>query len=159
MTQAARVVIDLRPATRADLRKVMPVMTAAFDPAYGEAWSEAQMAGLLIGPAARLVLAHSEGDAAGFALTRDILDETELMLIATVPEHRGRGIGAALLRDAIDHARGRGSRTMFLEVRRGNPAEHLYLAQGFAKVGERPHYYRGVDGRAHDARTFRLDLN
>jgi [ribosomal protein S18]-alanine N-acetyltransferase len=44
-------------------------------------------------------------------------------------------------------------------VREGNsPALALYRGQGFEYVGRRPRYYRGRDGRAHDALTLRHDL-
>ncbi|RHW18278.1 GNAT family N-acetyltransferase [Sphingomonas gilva] len=154
----ARAVIDIRRATRDDLPQVMSVMTAAFDPQYGEAWSESQLAGMLMGGAARLSVAYVARAPAGFALTRTVADETELMLLATHPDFRDQGVANALLRAAMDDARADGAETMFLEVRRGNSAERLYTRNGFANVGERREYYRGNKGQVFDARTFRRAL-
>ena len=60
----------------------------------------------------------------------------------------------ALLRAALADCAAAGVATIHLEVRAGNPAVRLYEAAGFAKVGERRSYYRGVDGRSYDAHTY-----
>lgn len=153
-----RAVIDIRRAGREDLQRISAIMAAAFDPQYGEAWTDPQLAGMLMGTAANLTIAYVERQPAGFALTRSVVDETELMLLATHPDHRDQGVATALLRAAMDDARAAGSATMFLEVRRGNSAERLYIQHGFACVGERREYYRGNKGQVFDARTFRLAL-
>lgn len=155
----ARAVIDIRRAGLEDLPRISAVMSAAFDPQFGEAWTDPQLAGMLMGNAASLTLAYVARRPAGFALARTVADETELMLLATDPEHRGRGVATALLRAAMDDARAAGSATMFLEVRRGNSAERLYMQHGFECVGERRQYYRGNKGQVFDARTFRRALN
>ena len=52
--------------------------------------------------------------------------------MAVLPEHRGRGIGHALLRAVEEEARGRGACKITLEVLSGNePAKALYLALGY----------------------------
>jgi [ribosomal protein S18]-alanine N-acetyltransferase len=153
-----RAVIDIRRAGREDLPHISAIMRAAFDPQYGEAWSDPQLSGMLLGTAAKLTLAYVARAPAGFALTRTVADETELMLLATHPDHRDRGVATALLRTAMDDARAAGAATMFLEVRRGNSAERLYVQHGFECVGERREYYRGNKGQVFDARTFRRAL-
>lgn len=153
-----RAVIDIRGATRDDLACISAVMAAAFDPQFGEAWTDPQLAGMLMGSAANLTIAYVERQPAGFALIRTVVDETELMLLATHPDHRDQGVATALLRAAMDDARAEGAKTMFLEVRRGNSAERLYLQHGFECVGERREYYRGNRGQVFDARTFRRTL-
>lgn len=150
----ARAVIDIRRATRDDLAHISAIMGAAFDPQYGEAWSEMQLAGMMIGGAARFSLAFVQRRPVGFSLIRTVVDETELMLLATRPDARDRGVATALLNAAIDDARAAGAATMFLEVRRGNDAERLYTRNGFECVGERRQYYRGNKGQVFDARTF-----
>ncbi|HEX7037880.1 MAG TPA: GNAT family N-acetyltransferase [Pseudomonadales bacterium] len=53
------------------------------------------------------------------------------------PEHRGRGIGAALLARVVDWARERGARRVALAVTCGNsPARRLYERAGFRPVGQ-----------------------
>ncbi len=90
----------------------------------------------------------------GFALARSTGDEAELLLLATRPQHRGRGVGGALLRAIISEATGRGATNLHLEVRAGNAAVRLYRREGFEKVGERRGYYRGKHGQLFDAQTF-----
>jgi ribosomal-protein-alanine N-acetyltransferase len=147
-----------------DLDRVMAVMEAAFDPAYGEAWTRRQISDALLMPGTHYLLIAADGappgedePAAGFALTRGAADEEELLLIAVLPELRRKGIGGALLRRVISEARARGATRLFLEMREGNPAEALYRRNGFMPVGRRKNYYRRVSSGALDAITFRLE--
>jgi [ribosomal protein S18]-alanine N-acetyltransferase len=144
-----------------DLDRIMAVMEAAFDPAFGEAWGRRQVSDSLILPNTHYLLAAADGrpprddePAAGFALSRGAADEEELLLIAVAPGHRGRGIGSALIERFVAAAHARGARRLFLEMREGNRAERLYRRYGFESVGRRRHYYRGGSGSPLDAITF-----
>ncbi|WP_353204815.1 GNAT family N-acetyltransferase [Sphingomonas sp.] len=150
--------IDLRSGAVADLAVIDRLMRAAFDPGFGEAWTHNQVLGLMAMSGVWLTIAEIGSEPAGFALSRRVLDEAELLLLATAPMFRRRGVGAALLRSVISDSRMQGARTLHLEVREGNDAIKLYRAVGFDKVGERRHYYRGVDGRAFDALTYRREI-
>lgn len=143
------------------LDAVMPIMEAAFDPLYGEAWTRRQVGDALTFPGTRCMLADASGgeprdmrDAVGFALTRSVADEEELLLIAVLPPWRARGIGQALLGRLEQTARQRGITRMFLEMRDNNPAEGLYRRNGYEPVGRRREYYRRGTGRPRDAVTF-----
>ena len=96
--------------------------------------------------------------AIGFAMMRYIFDEVELLLFAVTRACRGQGIGRRLLQDVLAHARARGAGRMILEMRKGNPAEHLYRAQGFTQIGHRPKYYKQPSGERLDAITMAVDL-
>lgn len=150
--------VDLRGGLVADLPIVDRMMQASFDARFGEAWTHNQVLGLLAMPGVWLTIASLGTEPAGFALSRRILDEAELLLLATVPTFRRRGVAAALLRGVIADAGTQGARTLHLEVRSGNEAIKLYRAAGFEKVGERHQYYRGPAGQAFDALTYRRDL-
>ncbi len=149
---------ELATGAASDIAAVERVMARAFDPKYGEAWTRSQCLGVLAMPGVWLTLARVDGDTTGFALARAVLDEAELLLLAVSPDARRRGVGSALLRSVIAEARGRSIVRLHLEVRAGNSAIALYDAAGFAKVGERRAYYRGVTGRAHDAHSYALGL-
>jgi ribosomal-protein-alanine N-acetyltransferase len=147
------------------LDQIMAVMEAAFDPAYGEAWTRRQVADALSMPSTHALVVDKEGKPmpdgmasvfapAGFVLSRHVLDEEELLLIAVTPDCRRRGVGAALIRLLFEAARKRGINRIYLEMRRGNPALHLYRKLGFEPIGERPNYYRMANGERIDAITF-----
>lgn len=137
----------------ADLEAVMQVMADSFDPAYGEAWTSAQCAGLMPMPGVWLSLARSGDNVVGFALGRIVLKEAELLLLAVRQDGQRKGVGQMLLDRFILVATSRGADRLHLEVRDGNPAMNLYLNAGFAEVGRRKNYYTGSDGQIYDALT------
>jgi ribosomal-protein-alanine N-acetyltransferase len=153
--------------TMDDVDRIMGVMERAFVPEYGEAWNRRQVADSLILAGTRYCLIGADGlfrigpdqPAAGFALTRALFDEEELLLFAVLPELRGRGLGAALLGEVIAQARSRGVRRLFLEMRKNNPAGKLYTGFGFRTIGVRPGYYRTASGERLDALSQELLIN
>lgn len=151
-------VIELREGGVQDVPAVDGIMRAAFDPEYGEAWTPAQCLGMMALPGVWLVVAAIDGVDLGFALSRVVADEAELLLIATHPDARRRGVARALIGAVADEAAARGVVTLHLEVRSGNPAAQLYLAEGFAKVGERKNYYKGKTGNVFDAHSYARNL-
>ncbi|MEO6153269.1 MAG: ribosomal protein S18-alanine N-acetyltransferase [Croceibacterium sp.] len=149
-----------------DLDRIMAVMDRAFDPAFGEAWTRRQVSDALAGPGSHYLLASATGEylapgaeVAGFALSRGVLDEEELLLLAVDPRYRKCGVGTRLLRRFVDSARARGMARLFLEMRDGNSAEALYRQHGFAVMGRRKQYYRRGSGAPLDAITFGLELS
>ncbi len=146
------------------LDRIMAVMDAAFDPAFGEAWNRRQVSDALTMPSTHALIINAAGEliaagpspeiAAGFVLTRHAADEEELLLIAVAPQFRRRGLGERLISHLFTAAQGRGVHHIFLEMRRGNPAIALYHKAGFAPIGQRPNYYRLANGERADAITF-----
>lgn len=78
--------------------------------------------------------------------------DADLMTIVVAPELAGRGWGAMMLTAAMAAAAAAGARTMFLEVRSDNPAQHLYERFGFARIDLRRDYY-GAGIHAHVMRA------
>ena len=148
-----------------DLDAVMQVMDAAFDPAFGEAWTRKQVADALCMPNTWLLLADRTGappaspeQTVGFALSRGAVGEEELLLIAVMPAMRGRGVGMRLLERLAQDAADREVMRIFLEMRDGNPALKLYRTFGFREVGRRKGYYRKSKLGPIDAITFAKEL-
>ena len=145
---------------------IMDVMERAFDPVFGEAWNRRQVADALVLGTCRYALIDREGtigDAVsepcvGFYLSRTACDEEELLLFAVAPEMRGKGFGRRLLEHFVASAQKRDAVKVFLEMRRGNSAAHLYEQCDFRSVGVRPAYYHGKDGIRRDAVTYALNL-
>lgn len=147
---------------RDDVDRIMEVMAEAFAPEYGEAWNRNQVESALMMGNCHVILigpdgaAPAEGEpAAGFALSRAIAGEEELLLFAVSPRYRGSGLGAKMLTQLCRDAKDRQITDIHLEMRRGNPAERLYRGHGFVVVGQRPNYYRTASGDRLDAITFR----
>ena len=134
----------------------------AFDPAFGEAWNRRQIGDALTMPSTHALVVDAKGQlveksdrsAAGFVLTRNAPGEEELLLIAVAPTHRGKGLGQLMLDLLFRAAKERGAARIYLEMRRGNPAIHLYEKAGFEPIGVRPNYYRMTNGDRIDAITF-----
>jgi [ribosomal protein S18]-alanine N-acetyltransferase len=137
----------------ADLQAVMTVMDDSFDPSFGEAWTASQCAGLLPMPGVWLTLAWEEDEVVGFALSRSVAGEAELLLLAVRSKAQGRGVGGLLLKDFLTTAAMRGAERVHLEVRDGNHAVRMYERAGFELAGRRPSYYSGRGGDAYDALT------
>jgi len=141
-----------------DLEAVMNVMARAFDPAFGEAWNRAQCLGIMALPDVVLCVAEADESIVGFALSRMLVDDAELLLLAVDPKRRGCGIGGGLIGQAVAWSRARGAARLLLEMRDGNKAGILYRTCGFGRIGRRPDYYRGADGTHYDALTLALAL-
>ena len=81
-----------------------------------------------------------DGEVAGTcAIMRHRGGFLELCKMAVAPEHRRRGIGAALLKTAIDRARSMGARELYLRTSPElEPAVRLYRRAGFKRVAGDP---------------------
>ena len=149
--------IALRAATAADIpvlcelgaRTFRETYRAINDPRevdeYADAhFTPAEVAGWLDTPAAVTLLAHLDGAPAGYAHVRRgavaacVADRgaVELSRLYLLASAHGRGIGAALMRRALDEAAALGGRTLWLGVYdRNEKAVAFYESWGFAQVG------------------------
>ena len=115
-----------------------------------DAWSEATWWSELAGRPRRdyVVAVTSLGTIAGYAGLDVSGDVADVMTIATVPDHRGRGTGRALLDELVRRAGARGVEAGLLAVRADNDAaRRLYDRAGFEVISVRRRYYQpgGVD--------------
>ncbi|MEM6940401.1 MAG: GNAT family N-acetyltransferase [Pseudomonadota bacterium] len=110
------------------------------------AWTAAEFADLL---RAEQVSLHSHPN--GFALSRTVAGETELLTLAVDPVHQGVGVGRQLIRLWLAKTAHVAPRA-FLEVAADNhPARHIYATEGFDAVGRRPAYYARTSAPPVDA--------
>jgi [ribosomal protein S18]-alanine N-acetyltransferase len=87
---------------------------------------------------------------------RVVLDEFQIDNLAVLPALRRQGIGARLLRAALETARKKGAIRALLEVRANNAiAQNLYRKFRFEAVGTRRDYYQQP---AEDALVMVCDL-
>ena len=145
--------MTLREGDEGDIGALMDIMDCAFDPVFGEAWSAGQCLGILSLPDVWLTFAEDGSHSIGFALSRLLMDEAELLLLAVEPDARHHGVGRALIERTTAIAAGKGAHRLLLEVRDDNRALDLYRAVGFAEIGRRRGYYQGSDGTSRDALT------
>ena len=80
-----------------------------------------------------------DGEPAGRLYVARWEDEIRIMDIALLPQFRGHGVGARLLRGLLDEA-ARARRRLSIHVEKNNPALRLYERLGFAPVADRGVY-------------------
>lgn len=116
-------------------------------------WSAAEIADLLASSHVSL-FSHAHG----FALTRLVAGEAELLTVAVDPRHQRKGIAGGLLRQWLEGLSGK-AESAFLEVAADNAAaQSLYADLGFSEVARRPAYYFRADAAAVDAVIMRHAL-
>jgi ribosomal-protein-alanine N-acetyltransferase len=139
-----------------DFDALAAIHAEAFADAGPRAWSAAEIAALAAAQGADLETDPAEPPA-GFALWRVVADEAELLTIAVRPSARRRGVGTALLAEAMARSRAAGATRMLLEAGVSNAAAlTLYHRAGFAVVGRRAGYHGA--GQAHNALIMRAFL-
>ncbi len=89
---------------------------------------------------AEFSIVERDGEAIGRLYIDRREDEHRLIDIALLPEHRGEGIGGALMREVLDEAREAG-KLVRIHVERNNPAMRLYRRLGFEKIEEQGVYF------------------
>lgn len=137
------------------------VMHSAFDARYGEAWTPGQVLATLSYPGYRVrgaKLAADDDSLGGFAISRTVMGESELLLLGVDSLRRRSGFGFALMQDWHDYCRDNQVDRMFLEMREDNTARFLYEKCGFSDLARRKAYYHGQDGIIRDAITMECNV-
>ena len=129
----------MTPAEMAELHRT--------EPTGQRAWSEAEFSAMLCASNALSVTCNT-----GFAVGQIILDEAELFLIITKPEHRKQGVGRRILATFEQQAFQNAVRRIILEVADTNTAARtLYTANGYQQIAVRKNYYTFPNGSHADA--------
>jgi len=148
-SRAAVAHLSFRPITDADL----PFLSALYASTRTEElslvpWSQQQKAGFLqqqfdaqhahyrkhYQGSAFLVVEQCGATIGRLYLARWV-NEHRIIDISLLPEHRRKGLGAALLRDLLDEAAAAG-KAVTIHVEKFNPAMSLYRRLGFVAAGE-----------------------
>lgn len=140
--------IRVRPAQESDLPRLVEIASHS---ATAAQWNQAEYLKLfaLNQPPNHpqdhrtALVVEQAGGVAGFIVGRQVADEWEIENIAVTGAARRRGLGSRLVGELLDHVRGRGGKTVFLEVRESNrAARSLYEKWAFIEVGRRKAYYQ-----------------
>ena len=120
-------------------------------------WSERSVASELQNPLSLWLVAEENGRVLGYVGSQTVLDESDMLNLAVLPECRRGGVGRALVTALCAALQSRGSRCLTLEVRDSNAAARaLYDALGFQEIGRRPRYYSRP---TEDAALYRKEWN
>jgi ribosomal-protein-alanine N-acetyltransferase len=99
-----------------------------------------------------------QGELVGYFILMAAAGEAHLLNLSIAARRQRGGHGSALLREALDLARRRAARSVFLEVRPSNAAaQALYARFGFRRIGVRRAYYPAHFGR-EDALVYTREL-
>lgn len=145
--------VELRPVTSADGKLLREVYRSTREEELAlTPWSEDQKAAFLemqftaqdtyyrqIHPDGRYLVILRHGAPVGRLYLVRLEDALRIVDIAILPEHRGAGIGTALLEEVIAEADEAGI-AVSLHVEPWNPAKRLYERHGFVSVEVRGVY-------------------
>lgn len=109
---------------------------------FADPWSEKALE-ILVTDEAYGAVCLENGRAMAYGSILWGVDEGQIINVATHPDARRRGMGAAVLEHLIATATTRGCEQLSLEVRISNtPAVALYERYGFLKMGLRRGFYK-----------------
>ena len=147
----------LREVTWRDIPQLVALETELF---ADDAWTvETWWAELAGRPRRAYLLLDGEGGVEGYAGLDHGGDVADVMTVAVVPAHRGRGLGDLLLEELLRLAADGGADAVMLEVRADNvAARRLYERHGFEEVSVRRRYYRRPGAPDVDAVVMRCRL-
>lgn len=123
---------------------------------FAHPWSAEEFEALLADSACIGDGIAEKDDIAAFVLSRQAIDEAEVLTVVVQPSARRRGCGCSLLGAHLARLGALGVAKVFLEVDEGNAAAlALYRRFGFTIEGKRKNYYAKADGSRADALVMR----
>lgn len=134
------------------LHEVMDIEFTSFS----TPWTEKSFRYEMENPNSAIKVAVWEGEVVGYTVAYTVMDEGHIMNLATRFDMRRRGIGKTLVVALLEELKGRGLKSVYLEVRESNhPAKKLYESLGFRVACLRKDYYQIP---REDAVVMRLEL-
>lgn len=130
--------VEIRELREGDIEALARIEAESFS----MPWTRQDFRELLAHSYCFYYVALAEGQPVGFCGYVDICHEAAIDNVAVAGAYRNRGIGQALLREAIAAGEAAGVEAFTLEVRVSNAAAiHIYEKLGFHSVGIRPGFY------------------
>ncbi|MBM7663314.1 ribosomal-protein-alanine N-acetyltransferase [Bacillus mesophilus] len=131
--------ITFRLMTVADIDQILVIEHLSFTVPWSR---EAFHNELLSNPYASYIVMQDHDQVIGYCGLWVVLEEAHVTNIAVLPEYRGRKLGEALLKQAVELVMALGAERLSLEVRVTNHvAQSLYRKLGFQDGGIRKNYY------------------
>ena len=108
---------------------------------FSDPWSVESLE-LMLGEQAMGLVALEDGRVLGYVGMMCVLDEGQIINVATHPDSRRRGVGRSLMSAIEQSAKERGIVFLSLEVRESNAAARsLYSSLGWVECGIRKNFY------------------
>lgn len=128
----------IAPMTEKHIRAVAEIERLCF----AEPWSEVSLRDSIASPYSRFFV-HTEGnEVTGYIGLYAVAGEGSVTNVAIHPLHRKKGIGCALVQNAVKIGEKESLEYITLEVRESNtPARKLYEKCGFQVMGKRKDFY------------------
>ncbi|NET91594.1 MAG: GNAT family N-acetyltransferase [Kamptonema sp. SIO1D9] len=118
----------------------------------GQGWRPAEFESLLRQDSTHAYALLSDGALATFGVFQSVVDQVEILTLATDPDHRRKGLARRLLSALEPQFLNAGLKTWLLDVAEDNPgAITFYQTLGFTTDGRRPRYYKRLEGKRVDA--------
>lgn len=131
--------ITIHPLSKVHISQLAEIEQLCFS----DPWSPNAFEYELTNPLSVWLVALDDELVVGYVGSQTVLDESDIMNVATRPEYRRNGISTHLITALISVLKEKKVRSLSLEVRKSNePAILLYTKLGFLQVGLRPNYYR-----------------
>lgn len=140
----------VRSATLGDLRAILAIEAAAFDPVRRS--STAAMRRALKSHFQRVLVLDVAGVVAGYVVLWPYRRTWRIYNLASHPGYRNQGVGGALLAAAIERAARAGAQCLLLESRDEPALLRFYEQRGFRASRRLPDYY------ARGEHALRLEL-
>lgn len=130
--------MDITVVSRHMLREIAEIEKLCFP----EPWSERSLE-IFDGGASFAVAASENEKIVSYCTVVTVLDEAQIINLATRPEYRGRGLAEKIMDKVISECASRKIGSLSLEVRVSNfKAISLYKKCGFTVAGERKDFYK-----------------
>ena len=123
-------------------KKDAPCVAKIEQECFSTPFKESDILEYLDNPIWHFYVAKDEKEVLGYISFTVILDECQIVNVATSPAYRKMGVGKALIGKMLGYAKENGISKVFLEVRESNaPAIGLYKSFGFYAAGISKNHY------------------
>lgn len=123
-------------------KKDAPCVAKIEKECFSTPFKEEDIISYLKSPIWHFLVAKCEGEVVGYVSFTIIIDECQIVNVATSQGYRKMGVGSALLKAMLDYVKDNGCKSAYLEVRESNlPAISLYKKYGFEIVGVSKNHY------------------
>ena len=130
----------IKQLTAENLIKILEISVEQFKE---ESWSKQQYLSSLAEPNTLIFYNIKNNVACGFLVVQVVLDEINILLIATKESYKKQNVASELLEYLISFAEKNNIKKIWLEVKEDNtPAQKLYFKFNFNLINIRKNYYK-----------------